>query len=525
MRAWISPLVGTLLCGGAVAGAMTYPRSISPVPPAGLETVRPGAAGAPLARHTVVLVLDGTRRDRLEAILRARSRSRAIYERSAVFEGRSEHPTLSRPTYATLGSGATARLSGVATNGHRGALLLDSVFATARRAGLRVVLRDGTKWWWDLFAIPADERAGTTDDAIARLREPGRALALIHLVAADDAAHDHGAASEEYERAVERNAEILERVAAALRPERDLLFVTADHGHRDRGGHGGQEPEVVQVPFFLWGRGVRPGPHGEARGRDLAATAAIAAGLPLPAHSEGRPLLEAFDLQPARVERIAQRWMSQRWRLGNAVLGALGAPVVPPTVLPDGPGSLETARRTVTEIDARVDDAFAALTRKERWKRGLLVVPLLILLLLVVARRGLAAQGLGVAAASAACFYAVWWLLLPFSISAVRVHGEFYAHVAAVATSTQALPLCLVLWRGGAGLAVDGLAWAGILAALEVAFLFFWTGLGVGSVLPGPEGYIVPGLSLARAGAAVGLWSWAPLVARRRAGARAPAAC
>src|SRR5207245_10149323 len=102
----------------------------------------------------------------------------------------------------------------------------------------------------------------------------------------------HGSLGRAYQDAVRHSDAVLANIFARLDPDRDALVVTADHGHIDRGGHGGAEPSVVQIPIVLWGAGVRPDPvRGRAEAADGGPTIVALLGLPPLAHARGRSLL------------------------------------------------------------------------------------------------------------------------------------------------------------------------------------------------------------------------------------------
>jgi hypothetical protein len=71
-------------------------------------------------------------------------------------------------------------------------------------------------------------------------------LAMIHLLAVDEAAHAHGRSGRAYAAALARADALIAAVAAAAPPS-NLLIVLADHGHLARGGHGDAEDEVRRV--------------------------------------------------------------------------------------------------------------------------------------------------------------------------------------------------------------------------------------------------------------------------------------
>ncbi len=150
-------------------------------------------------------------------------------------------------------------------------------------------------------------------EALRLVAESPAELSVADLIVTDYAAHEFGARSEEYRRAVLRSDERLDWLVERLDLGRTTLVVTADHGHLDEGGHGGPEPEVLETPLVLAGRGVRSGIRSESRQVDVAPTIAALLGLPLPGAAQGRVLVEALDLDPAlRVDLLSRQWRQQR---------------------------------------------------------------------------------------------------------------------------------------------------------------------------------------------------------------------
>jgi hypothetical protein len=130
----------------------------------------------------------------------------------------------------------------------------------------------------------------------------------VLLVGAVDAAgHAHGGASQDYRVAAELADHALARALAHIDLSQDAIVITADHGHTNRGGHGGVEPEVLSVPLILAGAGVKPGATADdAHLIDLAPTVATLLGIPAPGHGLGRTLDELLAIDaPERDARKA----------------------------------------------------------------------------------------------------------------------------------------------------------------------------------------------------------------------------
>ncbi len=285
-------------------------------------------SGEALANRVVLVLVDGLRLDRsrqMPSLNRLRAKGADLACASSV-------PSYSRPGRANLATGAPPELHGATTNRHRGTLAIDNLFRGASRAGSPVAIA-GSELWGELFQ-PDLKDAAFFEAPVAELRgEFARVsplmmkaetravdfilgqkarIGVIDLVVPDYAAHEYGARSGEYARACHEADRLIGSLAEGSDLWRTLLVVTADHGHLDEGGHGGQEPEILSIPLVLAGRGVREGVAGTARQIDVAATIAALAGLPIPGGSEGRVLREVLDLPPEFAAALAEREQRQQ---------------------------------------------------------------------------------------------------------------------------------------------------------------------------------------------------------------------
>ena len=487
----------------------------------------PRAASAAAARARVALVVvDGLRDDAAAGLGLAGAPGRdgrpAAITRCTIEAG---WPAYSRASYATLGTGAPPVLTGVHTNRFRGGVELDSVFVRARAAGLRVVaVTDDVTWWGEMFpggfedhqasfaaftdatarafgpdagtgdargAFGPDAGAGGAGDAGgaggargaaaawialggggAAARDTGFDVALLHTVIVDSAGHASGAASTAYRDAVSETGVWLRAMLARLDPARDTLVVVSDHGHLDRGGHGGPEPVVLRVPLFLAGRGARavaPARCPAATTMDVAPTLAALAGVAPPRHAVGRALVELLDL-PAE-ELAAAEALGRARRAALAV--ALG-------------GSAADGERALASVLPR-PRAPAALPLAGAAAGWLVLCAALVALAGGGARPGArAALALVYPLAAAAVLVAIE----PISFSAVRAGSAEYAArllVLLAAPALLGLAAQLAAWRGapgedaGAGLRVRALG----LAAATAPWLL---AIGLhGSATAGPE--------------------------------------
>lgn len=293
-----------------------------------------GAPGPPLARRVILIVVDGLRVDAFDRMsLVERYRPQASHWR--VWTG---EPSLSYPGWTTILSGAPPEITGVTTNWFKGPVKVDHLLAAARAAGMSTALAGNPGWgtlsgeYGALFAgaiddfvavpdPPYGDRPAIHDTTVAVTRAGERflgtaaPLVVLHYPAPDLMGHGYGALSEAYADSVRLIDEELTQLLGRVDLRSTTVVLTADHGHIDRGGHGGWEPVVRRVPLLFFGAGIVPGEGFEGRLADIAPTIATLLGLPLPAHSIGRPLIEALAEIPAGLE---ERWGKQQAILYDA---------------------------------------------------------------------------------------------------------------------------------------------------------------------------------------------------------------
>ncbi len=307
------------------------------------------ARAGPERDWRVLLVLvDGLRLDASRS-MRSLERIRPL---GADLSARVGTPSYSRPGRATLGTGSSPELHGATTNRHAGAVSLDNLFRGVARTEGEVAVA-GSKLWPSLFgpdmprasfrksagkqlrgefAKVLPEMARLEWEAAAWLLEKKPRIGVLDLLAPDYAAHEHGSRSPEYGRACGFSDRTIQRLMDDVVLWRTLVVITADHGHIDEGGHGGDEAEVLAVPLVMVGRGIRAGARGDARQLDIAPTIAALLGLPIPAGSEGRVLTEILENDgDAEFERsLLQSSAAQHAAFRKDLAASLGVPEADP---------------------------------------------------------------------------------------------------------------------------------------------------------------------------------------------------
>jgi hypothetical protein len=337
----------------------------------------------PALGSLTLLIVDGLGFDEAQAPELAWLREQAVSRPLGV-----PFPSYTTPALLSFATGLGPRDSGVRINGPLGGVTggLDNLVAVARDGGRpRAIFDAGWKRFGAIFFAGEDLRRGRFAAAAAPLRAPSPGeLRILYQGYVDRAGHHHGGDSIAYREARGAAASYLERVVAGLDPGRDRLLVVSDHGHLAGGGHGGAEKEVRRAWLAALGPDLKRGVTLEERPLgDVAATAAVLAGLPTPGCNLGRPMIDLLAVEPSLGARAFAGPFDQAARLvcslrddeGCAEVASLGAELAAGRAAALGP-----AERLLDELRSRRDVAAAAASRKARWLRVAIVGALSLLL-------------------------------------------------------------------------------------------------------------------------------------------------
>ncbi|HWM87362.1 MAG TPA: alkaline phosphatase family protein [Kofleriaceae bacterium] len=281
-----------------------------------------GPEPARVSRRVALVIIDGLR-------LRGsygNSLLDSLRRRGVDAVARSQYPTYSRPNHVAILTGVPPAWSGVRNNAYGWPVAIDSLMDRANAADLEsayaadLAFGVGMMFHDDFAAV----HYAPWPDGFARAARlvVGQDYPLVVLLpgAVDAAGHRRGAEDHLY---AEATAQVDRELAAALAPldlARDTIIITADHGHTRAGGHGGTEPDVVEVPLIMAGAGIRPGAAlAEVELVDIAPTAAALLGLPAPRHGLGRTLVEATTLSPMQ-RALLTRADNRRLQRNHATL-------------------------------------------------------------------------------------------------------------------------------------------------------------------------------------------------------------
>ncbi|MBK5254747.1 MAG: alkaline phosphatase family protein [Vicinamibacteria bacterium] len=303
----------------------------------------PSAAstGPPISSGVTVLLVDGLRLDASRRMATLNS----LRARGADIEGHVGTPSFSRPGRATLVVGAPPDIHGVTTNRQRRMLAIDNLFRRVGAMGgtCRVA---GSKIWPGLFADdiarcgvyqPGEAKEGpgafvrqvpgvraAQEKGLGFILEQPAVLRIADIISTDFAAHEYGGASPEYAAEVARADAYLADLVGRLDLSKETLVVTADHGHRDAGGHGGEEPAVLAIPIVMVGVGITPSTSAVADQADIAPTIAALLGLTLPAGSSGHVLVSVLAADDAKLQLVQRASAVQEGAFGHAARARFG---------------------------------------------------------------------------------------------------------------------------------------------------------------------------------------------------------
>jgi hypothetical protein len=454
------------------------------------------AGTPPLAGRVALVLVDGLRLD----ASRGMPFLDALRTRGADLASTVGLPSYSRPGRATLATGCWSDLHGATTNEHRLAIEVDNLFRAAGRAGRSCAVA-GSAGWAGLFAKdiarcgpavresgPREERGRFAQDepllaradaeAVAFALRAGADLTVIDDLAPDAAAHARGVRTGAYARALRDADRLIAELTEGFDLEGAAVVVTGDHGHVDAGGHGGAEPEVLQTPLVMAGRGVKAGFRGQARQVDIAPTIAALLGLPLPGAAEGRVLLEALDIDAPTRDALVRAESRQKAAFASACLAVIGEP--------GGPGA----------PGARLLAARAAREAAERARRLPVLIGAIVLAfafvgwLAAIEPARVLAGGAAIGAYELAFRTCLWASGQGLSLSAINYDEElepYFLRITLFALLALVVALSVVLAAAGLGarrgfaarwrVGLEAVAAIGLLLALPVAAAYWREGL------------------------------------------------
>jgi hypothetical protein len=376
-----------------------YTTPLKGTPPVTQESSRP------LTSQVVIIMIDGLRFDASQQMPYLNT----LRKQGARAQLLARPPSGSHAAWTTLLSGAFPETNGAPLFDppYEGThpIGVDNLFAAVSRAGLTGGV-SGPRIWDKLLSVNlmyvqflvdgsndlADSQV--VDRARVFLDEFKPNLLLVHLTQVNAAGQRYGAASAEYTQAAQRCDDYVRTVAEGMNLARSVLMVVSSHGQLDQGGYGGDEPELLSMPFVMAGESVMPADYRTINQSDIAPTMAALLGAPTPSVAQGVMRLDMLSTN--RVERAEAlvALAAQRVRIGNIYVGSIGQPAISQTaegdmqvarsslLVKNYESAAELALLSVNQTAQEMADARLARIGQERRQRA---VPLAILVLLPLA--------------------------------------------------------------------------------------------------------------------------------------------
>jgi len=276
----------------------------------------------PLLNYVFLFVLDGARYDTLMDITKAPFIN-DLAGRGMVFHNNYVNfPVSTQQGIISFLTGARPGLCTWSSN-NRGRFSLDSLISLCKEKGIFTSFCVNRKWWGEFFGgdrVREIEGAdikntclitGEVLKTIELLPEHNKAFITVHLEIGDHSGHFYGAKSPEYISSLLLYDSMIKECCRALMDkgimDKSLFIITGDHGHRDGGGHGGDEETVIHTPLIFYGKGVRCGECRDITNiNDIAPTVSFLLGERLPDYSEGRVLFDVIEEKEVNDKLIAK---------------------------------------------------------------------------------------------------------------------------------------------------------------------------------------------------------------------------
>jgi predicted AlkP superfamily pyrophosphatase or phosphodiesterase len=227
-------------------------------------------------------------------------------------------PSVTLPSHVSMLTGVGIQQHQIDWNDYRpdaGVVKVPTIFTLAKKRGLKTALYAGKEKFkhlnqpgsLDTFVIPgnASQVAATFAKDFPKT-QPN--LCFLHFADIDNEGHAHGLYSPEWLQALADSDAALKSVFNTIEKagllQKSVIILTADHGGHNvtnaegatKGTHGSSKPEDVEIPWVVWGKGVRKNFNITASvvTYDTSATALWLLGVEIPETFWGRPVTSAF---------------------------------------------------------------------------------------------------------------------------------------------------------------------------------------------------------------------------------------
>lgn len=281
--------------------------------------------------HVVVIGVDGMSPNGIQ-MANTPMLDSMVKNGAATMHARSVLPSSSSPNWASMIMGSGSEQHGVTSNGWEKTDHILTPVVTTKEGVFPTIFtlfndqqpeaHVGAIYDWDGFGrlfeksdvdfdIDGNHEDNTTAETVAYIQKHKPKFTFVHLDHVDHAGHSMGHGSKEYYLSVQKADSLIAAIVNATKEagifNKTMFIISADHGGLGF-GHGGESLAEMEIPFILYGAGIKPGYQIEETVYqiDNAPTVAYALGLKTPQAWIGRPVKGAF-VENEKPELIYKR--------------------------------------------------------------------------------------------------------------------------------------------------------------------------------------------------------------------------
>lgn len=265
-------------------------------------------SSSPVTDQLVFIIIDGlSYADSARLASLNEFKKKSIHSKIKIYE-----PTLSLTSWMTFLTGAPPDIHGFISPACEAKYTAcENLFSIAKSRTLKTALFGHKDWkplvgefidigfyknFNPLNTNIIDIDAEIMSNAISYIKNERPNFTLIHLPGLDRTSHIFGKKSHEYKVHIEKLDGVLSAFLNSSLVNERYVVVASDHGHVEKGGHGGGEAEVTGALFMMAGPGVITERIGFLKidQRDVCPTISSLLGIPPPYLNSGSFLSRAF---------------------------------------------------------------------------------------------------------------------------------------------------------------------------------------------------------------------------------------
>ena len=289
------------------------------------------SGAAPRAEHVFIISLDGGKPAAIEQS-KMPALEQLVAEGAHTWTATTTYPSITLPSHTSMLTGVGPEKHHILWNSwvpSRGLVTVPTVFSEAKRAGLTTAMFVGKEKFRHLvltnsvdqftYGREAAVDVIKSDSGGAEEKHEGTVFAdkvsaqvatyiiqhkpnlcFIHFADPDSVGHKFGWGSpQQLEAFAKTDASlgvIVKAIGQAGIAGETVVIVSADHGGHGR-THGSKNPEDMEIPWIVWGKGVKRGftITAPVNTCDTAATALWLLNMPCPPSLDGKPVTSAFE--------------------------------------------------------------------------------------------------------------------------------------------------------------------------------------------------------------------------------------